>query len=73
MENEGLAERGKKMGDYGDFGSSLRDLPRLRSSRRKRVSSWDRSGGNDDRLHIQPGATATLAEIRGAGPSTTSG
>ncbi len=55
------------MGSYGDFGSSLRDLPRLRSSRRRRASSWDRSGGNDDRLHIQPGATAILAEIRGAG------
>jgi hypothetical protein len=55
------------MGNYGDFGSSLRDLPRLRDSRRRRASSWDRSGGNDDRLHIAPGATATLAEIGGAG------
>jgi hypothetical protein len=53
--------------DYGDFGSSLRDLPRLRSSRRRRVSSWDRSGGNDDRLHVAPGASETLAEIEGAG------
>jgi len=33
---------------YGDFGSSLRDLPRLRSSHRRRASSWDRTGGNDD-------------------------
>ncbi len=55
------------MVNYGDFGSSLRDLPRLRSSRRRRASSWDRSGGNDDRLHVAPGATATLAEIEGAG------
>ncbi|MGI8306586.1 glycoside hydrolase family 172 protein [Saccharopolyspora hattusasensis] len=53
--------------DYGPHGSSLRDLPRLRSSRRGRASSWDRSGGNDDRLTIEPGQTATLAEIRGAG------
>jgi hypothetical protein len=52
---------------YGDFGSSLRDLPRLRESRSRRQSSWDRSGGNDDRLHIGPGETATLAEIDGAG------
>jgi hypothetical protein len=52
---------------YEDFGSSLRDLPRLRSSRRKRISSWDQSGGNDDRLHLEPGTTATLAEIGGAG------
>src|SRR5829696_10341794 len=41
--------------------------PRLRSSRRRRASSWDRSGGNDDRLHVEPGATVTLAEISGAG------
>ncbi len=52
---------------YGDHGSSLRDLPRLRSSRRKRASSWDRSGGNDDRLTIEPGQTVTLADIPGAG------
>ncbi|MBB5159564.1 glycoside hydrolase family 172 protein [Saccharopolyspora phatthalungensis] len=53
--------------DYGWHGSSLRDLPRLRSSRRGRSSSWDRSGGNEDRLTIAPGRTATLTEIRGAG------
>ena len=40
---------------YGEFGSSLRDLPRLRTSRRRRASSWDRTGGNDDRLTVQPG------------------
>lgn len=55
------------MNNYGPFGSSLRDLPRLRNSRRKRASSWDRSGGNDDRLTIEPGETATLAELGGAG------
>jgi Protein of unknown function (DUF2961) len=55
------------MGNYGDFGSSLRDLPRLRNSRRRRVSSWGRSGGNDDRLHLEPGATTTLAGIGDAG------
>ena len=55
------------MSGYGDFGSSLRDLPRLRSSRRRRASSWDRSGGNDDRLTLEPGASALLANISGAG------
>ena len=55
------------MSSYGDFGSSLRDLPRLRSSRRRRASSWDQSGGNDDRLTIAPGENATLADITGAG------
>lgn len=52
---------------FGDHGSSLRDLARLRDNRRRRVSSWDRSGGNDDRLTIPPGQTATLADIAGAG------
>ncbi len=55
------------MGNYGRFGSSLRDLPRLRSSRRKRASSWDRTGGNDDRFTIEPGQIANLVEIPGAG------
>ena len=52
---------------YGDFGSSLRDLPRLRSSRRRRASSWDITGGNDDRLTVSPGATDVLADIDGPG------
>ncbi len=55
---------------YGDFGSSLRDLPRLRSGRRGRSSSWDRSGGNDDRVTLVPGQTDTLAELEGAGSIT---
>jgi hypothetical protein len=47
--------------------SPLAGLPRIRNVRTKRVSSWDRSGGNDDRLHIMPGETAVLADIKGAG------
>jgi len=52
---------------YGSHGSSLRDLPRLRASRRRRVSSWDRRGGNDDRLTVSPGSTVLLADIDGPG------
>jgi len=33
----------------------------------RRVSSYDRSGGNSDSLSIDPGATAVLAEIPGPG------
>ncbi len=33
----------------------------------RRVSSFDRSGGNRDALAIEPGATAVLAEISGPG------
>lgn len=52
---------------YGSFGSSLRDLPRLRTHRRLRESSWDRTGGNSDFVTVKPGETVTLANIRGAG------
>lgn len=55
------------MSGYGSHGSSLRDLPRLRASRRGRASSWDRTGGNDDRLRLAPGETRELARIVGAG------
>jgi hypothetical protein len=41
----------------------LANLPRLTGTRSARASSWDRTGGNDDRLTIAPGATAVLAEI----------
>lgn len=33
----------------------------------KRISSYDTMGGNNDRISIQAGATATIAEIEGAG------
>lgn len=55
---------------YGTHGSSLRDLARLRTARRGRASSWDRSGGNDDRLTVAPGETAVLADIDGPGAIT---
>jgi hypothetical protein len=48
-------------------GSPLAGLPLLRDATSRRASSWDRSGGNDDRLHIQPGEEAVLAEIAGSG------
>jgi len=52
---------------YGQHGSSLRDLARLRSGRRRRESSWDRSGGNRDYAVLEPGGTVTLCDIRGPG------
>ena len=44
---------------------SLADLARLRPFRRRRLSSWDRTGGNKDALLIEPGATISLGEIAG--------
>ncbi|HEV2529425.1 MAG TPA: glycoside hydrolase family 172 protein [Thermomicrobiales bacterium] len=43
--------------------SPLRGLAKLRRVRTRRFSSYDRSGGNDDRLHIDPGQTAIIAEL----------
>ena len=47
--------------------SPLRGLARLRDVRTRRFSSFDRTGGNDDRLHVAPGETVTIAETGGAG------
>ncbi|MCL6431304.1 MAG: DUF2961 domain-containing protein [Anaerolineae bacterium] len=47
--------------------SPLSGLATLRDARSHRASSWDRTGGNYDAIVIQPGETATLAEIGGAG------
>ncbi|MGL4651880.1 MAG: glycoside hydrolase family 172 protein [Caldilineaceae bacterium] len=48
-------------------GSPLGGLARLRNCTTRRISSWDRTGGNHDWLTIAPGATVTLGEIAGAG------
>lgn len=38
-----------------------------RNARTARVSSWDRTGRNADYITLEPGATATLADIEGPG------
>ena len=48
------------------FGS-LANLPRLRSYRRERLSSWDRDGANADYVVIGPGETVELGRVEGAG------
>ena len=45
----------------------LEDLGRTQDYRSRRVSSYDRSGGNRDSIAIEPGKTAVLAEIDGPG------
>ena len=47
--------------------SPLRGLAKLRDVRSRRFSSFDRTGGNDDRFHIQSGETVSIAEVDGAG------
>jgi hypothetical protein len=45
----------------------LTSLPKLRNSRRRRSSSYDRTGGNKDYVVVPAGTMVTLARIEGAG------
>ncbi len=45
----------------------LRNLGQRQDFRSRRISSYDRSGGNRDSIVIEPGKTAVLAEIEGPG------
>ena len=45
----------------------MNEIAKKRSAKRGRVSSYDVTGGNDDRKYIQPGETFTLAQLPGAG------
>jgi len=49
------------------IGSSLADLARARQGRRRRASSWDRTGGNADFVGIGTGQTVVLCDLEGAG------
>jgi hypothetical protein len=46
---------------------SLAGLAELRDFKSRRLSSWDREGGNLDNLRIKRGETAVLGEVGGAG------
>jgi len=55
------------------FSQSLHPLESLARSpdfQSKRISSYDHTGGNNDRLNINPGETKVLAEIKGPGAIT---
>ena len=49
------------------WGSALSSLPEPRDYVLKRVSSYDRSGGNADYRTIEPGATLTVLDEPGPG------
>lgn len=49
------------------MGTALGNLVNLRKCKSKRISSFDRSGGNNDAIRINEGETAVLADISGAG------
>ena len=43
------------------------DITHITSARTARVSSWDRSGRNEDAWSIEPGEARVLADIQGLG------
>ena len=47
--------------------ASMQNICFSRSGKRMRVSSYDRTGGNDDRIYVAPGETKIFADIQGAG------
>jgi len=47
--------------------SGLEGLLKIVDAKSKRISSYDRSGGNADYIKFKKGETATLAEMKGAG------
>ncbi len=46
---------------------SLENLSQLRNCRRRRESSYDRTGGNNDSVEVAAGATHCLADLTGPG------
>ncbi len=53
-----------------DAAEELVSLARLRSYKSRRSSSWDRTGGNADWVTVDPGSTATVLDVTGAGVVT---
>ena len=49
---------------------ALFSMARLRDYKCKRSSSWDKTGGNNDWVAVEPGATATLLDVKGPGVIT---
>jgi hypothetical protein len=45
-------------------------MPRLRNYKNLRSSSWDRTGGNEDWVSVDPGQAATVLDVHGAGVVT---
>ncbi len=50
--------------------STLEQLSKLKDYSAARAGSWDRTGGNDDSVPMDPGATVVLADFAGPGAIT---
>jgi hypothetical protein len=53
-----------------DSAENLLALAKFRNYKARRSSSWDRSGGNADSVPVEPGQTATILDVKGAGVVT---
>ncbi len=50
--------------------ASMHNIMLKRDAKRMRISSYDKTGGNDDRIYVKPGDTATIADIKAPGMIT---
>ena len=64
------AESAMRPPEASELSEDLYALARLRGYKARRSSSWDRSGGNGDSVRVEPGGTATLLDVTGAGVVT---
>jgi len=55
------------MADTPEIHNPLMNMMVLNSNRTRRVSSWDREGGNSDFLTLHPGGTTTIFDVQGPG------
>ncbi len=53
-----------------DAPAELFAMAKLQSYKNRRSSSWDRTGGNADWVTVDPGQTATVLDVQGAGVVT---
>ena len=53
-----------------DAPEELFAMAKLQSYKNRRSSSWDRTGGNADSVPVDPGQTATVLDVQGAGVVT---
>jgi hypothetical protein len=67
----GAAGQGAKVAEpTAGVPDALFAMARLRDYKCRRSSSWDRTGGNNDSVRVEPGETATLLDVTGAGVIT---
>ena len=70
INSEALSESAVRPPEPIEAADDLFSLARLRAYKARRSSSWDRAGGNADAVRVEPGESATLLDVTGAGVVT---